>query len=60
MPEIDVGTPKSIVDCVREDIDQMKQIQEGLDLLIGHNLLNTEAKIYYRGCSFVIILKETK
>lgn len=51
---------KSVVDCVREDNEQMADLEKGLNLIIGHTSEKVEVNellFYYRGHQFGITIK---
>lgn len=41
----------SLIDCVRQDSEDLEKIQKALDLLIGHNIIGP-VDIFYRGKKF--------
>ena len=49
---------RTVFDCVKEDIEQLKNVQNCLDLLIGHeeSMKDGEVHTYYRGHKFIITL----
>lgn len=49
---------KTIHSCISEDQDCMKRVQESMDLLIGHGLIEkTVTGNYYRGHVFSVTLE---
>lgn len=49
---------KKFIDCAREDVEQMKAIEEGLNIVIGHKLFNGEEMVVtYRGHTFTVKCK---
>ncbi len=49
---------KTLKDCIREDEKEMTEYQKGLDVLIGHNLINYDCLFFYRGRVFHVTLTD--
>lgn len=47
---------KTVIDCVREDSNAMKEFENWMSLIICHNLKDVPGQLCYRGCLFEVKL----